>query len=105
MTKSAIAFVAAVLLSAAPAAALEVRAPFADLDLSSVAGVEGFDARADAAARSVCAIGPRGIVNDNCVRQVQHEAIRALPAARRDDFVCARCDECILAMAAPAWPG
>jgi UrcA family protein len=103
MTRTAIALAAATLLYAAPAAAGEVRVPFADLDLSSAAGVEIFDARAAAAARSVCAIGPRGLVNDNCVRQVRQEAIRALPAARRDDYVRARRGERILAMVAPAW--
>lgn len=104
MTRTAIAFAAAALLYAAPAAAQEVRVPFADLDLSSAAGVETFDARAAAAARSVCTVGPRGFVNDNCVRQVRQEAVRALPAARRDDYVRARRGDRILAMVAPAWP-
>jgi len=104
MTRTAIVLAAATLLYAVPAAALEVRVPFADLDLSSAAGVETFDARAAAAARSVCAVGPRGLVNDNCIRQVQQEAVRALPAARLYDYVRARRGERILAMVAPAWP-
>lgn len=104
MTRTAIVFAAAALLYAAPAAAQEVRVPFADLDLSGAAGAEAFDARAASAARAVCAFGPRGLVNDNCVRRVQREAVLALPAARRDDYVRARRGDRILAMVAPAWP-
>lgn len=104
MTRTVLSLAAAVLLYAAPAAAQEVRVPFADLDLSSGTGAQTFDARAAAAARSVCAAGPRGLVNDNCVRRVQQEAVRALPAARQDDYARARRGERILAMVAPAWP-
>ena len=110
------------------------RVQWGDLDLSSAAGADAFDARvaaaadrmcrgvkrpasrisdrafcraavrAAAAARTVCAVGPRGLVNDNCVRRVQQEAVRALPAARQDDYARARRGERILAMVAPAWP-
>lgn len=104
MIRTAIALAAATLLCAAPATAREVRVPFADLDLSTAAGVQTFDARAAAAARTVCVLGPRGQVNDNCVRRVQQEAVRALPAARQDDYARARRGERILAMVAPAWP-
>ena len=103
MTRTTLALAAATLLYAAPAAAQEVRVPFADLDLSSGVGAETFDARAAAAARAVCAFGPRGLVNDNCVRRVKQEAVRALPDARRDDYARARRGERILAMVAPAW--
>ena len=104
MTRTALSLAVAALLYAAPAAAREVRVPFADLDLSSAAGARAFDARAAEAARGVCAVGPRGLVNDNCVRRVQQEAVRALPAARRDDYARARRGDRILAMVAPAWP-
>jgi UrcA family protein len=104
MIRTAFALAAAALLSAAPAAAQEVRVPFADLDLSSVSGVQAFDARAAAAARGVCAAGPRALVNDNCVRRVQKEAVRALPATRQDDYARARRGGRVLAMIAPAWP-
>ena len=104
MTRTVLAFAAATLLSAAPAAAQELRIPFTDLDLSSSAGAQTFDARAATAARTVCVVGPRGLVNDNCVRRVQQEAVRALPAARQDDYTRARRGERILAMVAPAWP-
>ena len=104
MTGTVLSLAAAVLLYAAPAAAQEVRVPFADLNLSSSAGARAFDARAAAAARTVCAVGPRGLVNDNCVRRVQREAVRALPAARQDDYARARRGERILAQIAPAWP-
>lgn len=104
MTRTVLCLAAATLLYAVPATAQEVRVPFADLDLSSGVGVQTFDARAAAAARTVCAVGPRGLVNDNCVRRVQQEAVRALPEARRDDYARARRGERILAMVAPAWP-
>jgi UrcA family protein len=103
MIKTALALAAATLLHAAPAAAQTVRVPFGDLNLSTAAGAEAFDARAAAAARAACAVGPR-LVNDNCVRRVQQEAVRGLPAARQDDYVRARRGERILAMVAPAWP-
>ena len=104
MTGTVLSLAAAALLYAAPAAAQEVRVPFADLNLSSSAGARAFDARAAAAARTVCAVGPRGLVNDNCVRRVQREAVRALPVARQDDYARARRGERILAQIAPAWP-
>lgn len=104
MIRTVLSLAAATLLYAAPAAAQEVRVPFADLDLSSGVGARTFDARAAEAARTVCAVGPRGLVNDNCVRRVQREAVRALPAARQDDYARARRGERILAMVAPAWP-
>ena len=104
MTRTALSLAFAALLHAAPAAAEQVRVPFADLDLSSVAGARTFDARAAEAARTVCAMGPRGLVNDNCVRRVQQEAVRALPVARQDDYARARRSDRILAMTAPAWP-
>lgn len=104
MTRTALSLAVAALLYAAPAVAQEVRVPFADLDLSSAAGAQTFDSRAAAAARGVCAFGPRGLVNDNCVRRVQREAVRALPAARQDDYARARRSDRFLAMVAPAWP-
>ena len=104
MTKTALALAAAALLYAAPAAAQTVRVPFGDLNLSTAAGAEIFDARAAAAARAACAFGPRALVNDNCVRRVQQEAVRSLPAARQDDYARARRGDRILAMVAPAWP-
>jgi UrcA family protein len=103
MIKTALALAAATLLYAAPAAAQTVRVPFGDLNLSTTAGAEAFDARAAAAARASCTISPR-LVNDNCVRRVQQEAVRGLPAARQDDYVRARRGDRILAMVAPAWP-
>ena len=104
MIKTALALAAASLLYAAPAAAQTVRVPFGDLNLSTAAGAGTFDARAAAAAREACAIGPRALVNDNCVRRVQQEAVRGLPAARQDDYVRARRGDRILAMVARAWP-
>lgn len=104
MTRTLLSLAAVTLLYASPAAAQEVRVPFGDLDLSTGAGAEAFDARAAAAARSVCAIGPRALVNGNCVRRVQKEAVRGLPAPRQDDYARARRGDRILAMVAPVWP-
>ena len=104
MRVAALAGARADLLDAGAAAAQEVRVPFADLTRSSSAGARAFDARAAAAARTVCVVGPRGLVNDNCVRRVQREAVRALPVARQDDYARARRGERILAQIAPAWP-
>lgn len=103
MIKTALALAAATLLYAAPAAAQTVRVPFGDLNLSTAAGAEAFDARTAAAARQACVVGPR-LINDNCVRRVQQEAVRNLPVARQDDYARARRGERILAMVAPAWP-
>lgn len=104
MIKTALVLATATLLYAAPAAAQTVRVPFGDLNLSTAAGAEAFDTRAAAAAREVCAFGPRALVNDNCVRRVQREAVRGLPAARQDDYARAPRNDRILAMVARAWP-
>lgn len=104
MIRPVLSLAAAALLYAAPAAAQEVRIPFGDLNLSTASGATAFDARAEAAARGVCAVGPRALVNDNCVRRVQQEAVRGLPVARQDDYARARRGDRILAMVAPAWP-
>jgi UrcA family protein len=104
MIRPALSLAAAALFYAAPAAAQEVRVPFGDLDLSTVSGAAAFDARAEAAARRVCAVGPRALVNDNCVRRVQQETVRGLPASRHDDYARARRGDRILAMVVPAWP-
>ena len=104
MIRNLLSVTAVAVLYAAPAAAQEVRVPFGDLDLSTGTGAETFDARAAAAARAVCATGPRGLVNDNCVRRVQREALRGLPAARQEDYARARRGDRVLAMTAPAWP-
>lgn len=103
MTRTLLSLAAVTLLYASPAAAQQVRVPFADLDLSTGGGAQAFDARAAAAARSVCTLGPRALVNDNCVRRVQREAVRGLPASRQEDYARARRGERILAMVAPAW--
>ncbi|MFA4893651.1 UrcA family protein [Brevundimonas sp.] len=104
MIRTALSLTAAALLYAAPATAQEVRIPFSDLDLSTGSGAQTFDARAAAAARRVCALGPRAVVNDSCVRRVQQEAVRSLPASRQDDYARARRGDRILAMVAPARP-
>lgn len=105
MTRTLLSLAGAALLYAAPAAAQDtLRVPFGDLDLSTGAGAAAFDARAAEAARDACRRGPSGMVDTTCVKVVQREIVRQLPAARQDDYARARRGERVLAMVAPAWP-
>ncbi|HWQ86025.1 UrcA family protein [Brevundimonas sp.] len=104
MIRPALALAAAALLYAAPAAAQTVRVPFGDLNLSTAAGAEAFDARAAEAGRAVCTLGSARLVNTTCVKRIQREAVRQLPQTSRDDYARARRGDRILAMVAPAWP-
>ena len=79
MIKTALALAAATLLCAAPAAAQTVRVPFGDLNLSTAAGAEAFDARVAEAGREVCTTGSARLVNTSCVKRIQREAVRELP--------------------------
>jgi UrcA family protein len=104
MIKTALALAAATLLCAAPAAAQTVRVPFGDLNLSTAAGAEAFDARVAEAGREVCTTGSARLVNTSCVKRIQREAVRELPRSDRDDYARARRGERILAMVVPSWP-
>ena len=105
MSRTFLSLAAAALLYAAPATAQDVRVPIGDLDLSTGVGAQTFDARVAAAARPVCGIGPRAILNANCLRRVRQEALRSLSDAARQDYVRARRGDRILAQVAPAWAG
>jgi UrcA family protein len=104
MIRTTLALAAATLFYAAPAAAQTVRVPFADLNLSTGAGAAAFDARAAEAGRTVCTVGSARLVNTNCVKRIQREAVRQLPQSDREDYARARRGDRVLAMAAPAWP-
>ena len=79
---------AALLLSAGAASAQDYRIVIRDLDLGSVAGAAQFDARVEAADRA-CNLGAP-MPDARCVRRFRAEAMRLLPAARRDDYARAR---------------
>lgn len=94
-------FLAAVLLSVAPAAAQEVqRIPFGDLDLASPAGAVAFDRRVRDAGRRAC-LDPSGpsLTDLDCLRRFRRDALEALPTVRRDDYARSR-SAVILAVAA-----
>lgn len=95
-------FLAAVLLSAAPAGAQETRRiPFGDLDLSSPQGATAFDQRVRQAGRQAC-LDPSGpsLADLSCLRRFRRDALQALPALRQDDYARSR-SGVILAMVPP----
>lgn len=88
MKTFAIAF-AALVLSAGAASAQDHRIGFGDLDLGSTQGADAFDARVDRVARRACRNGAP-LAEHRCRTLFREEAMRLLPAARRDDYARAR---------------
>ena len=92
----ALASLAAVLALAAAgsASAQEARIPWGDLDMSSAAGANTFDARVEAAARKLCrgARAPGRLISDRafCRSAVQAEAVRLLPGRVQVDYALSR---------------
>ena len=93
---AASAFVTALLIKAAPAAAEPVSertatiVRTADLDLSSRAGVRELHQRVDAAARQVCGLASDAdLVGKNEVRRCRHEVV-AQAAAKADQLIASR---------------
>lgn len=86
--------VLAVGLAASPASAREVRIPWGDLDMSSAAGADAFDARVSAAADRMCrgARAPGRLINDRawCRAAVRAEAVRLLPGRVQVDYALSR---------------
>lgn len=80
---------AALLVSAGAASAQDYRIVIRDLDLGSVEGSATFDARVDAAADRACARGA-SLPDAQCRIRFRAEALRLLPAVRRDDYARAR---------------
>ena len=81
-------------LAAGAASAQEARISWSDLDLSSAAGADAFDARIAAAARKLCrsARSPGRLINDRawCRAAVQAEAVRQLPGRVQVDYALSR---------------
>lgn len=79
---------------AGSASAQEARIAWGDLDLSSAAGADAFDARVEAAARTLCrgARKPGSRLSDRafCRAAVQAEAVRLLPAPVQVDYALSR---------------
>lgn len=92
----ALASLAAVLTLAAAgsASAQEARIAWGDLDLSSAAGANTFDARVEAAARTLCrgARKPGSRISDRafCRAAVQAEAVRLLPGRVQVEYALSR---------------
>lgn len=82
------------LAAAGAASAQEARIAWGDLDLSSAAGADAFDARVAAAARTLCrgARKPGSLINDRafCRAAVQAEAVRQLPGRVQVDYALSR---------------
>ncbi|KQY89927.1 UrcA family protein [Brevundimonas sp. Root1423] len=84
----------AALAIAGTASAQEARIVYRDLDMSSAPGANAFDARVEAAARSLCrnARKPGSLLSDRafCRAAVQREAVRLLPGPVQVDYALAR---------------
>ncbi len=82
------------LAAAGSASAQEARIAWGDLDLSSAAGADAFDARVEAAARNLCrkATKPGSRISDRafCRAAVQAEAVRLLPGRVQVDYALSR---------------
>ena len=87
-----LASLAAVLIVAAAgsASAGEARIRWGDLDLSTVAGAEAFDARVRAAARKLCRGVPVSGGRAACEAAVRDEAVSLLPGAAQVDYALSR---------------
>ncbi|MFN7621465.1 MAG: UrcA family protein [bacterium] len=91
---ASLAAVLAVSLAAGTASAREVRVQWGDLDLSSVAGADAFDARITTAAKRACrgAKRPGSRISDRafCRAAFREEAVRQLPGAVQVDDALSR---------------
>lgn len=81
-------------LAAGATSAQEARIPWSDLDLSSAAGADAFDARVAAAASRLCrdARRPGSRISDraSCRAAVRTQAVRQLPGAVQVDYALSR---------------
>ncbi len=81
-------------LVAGAASAQEARVRWGDLDLSSAAGADAFDARVAAAADRMCrgAKRPGSRINDRafCRAAFRDEAVRQLPGPAQVDYALSR---------------
>lgn len=79
-----------VVATAGAASAGEVRIRWGDLDLSTAAGADVFDARVRAAARKVCRDVPVAGGRGACIAAVRDEAVDRLPGTARADYALGR---------------
>jgi UrcA family protein len=78
------------LAAAGSASAGEVRIAWGDLDLSTAAGADAFDARIRAAARKMCRNVPMIGGRAACQAAVRDEAVTLLPGAAQVDYALSR---------------
>ena len=78
------------LAAAGSASAGDVRIAWGDLDLSTPAGAEAFDARIRAAARKMCRGVPVTAGRAACHAAVRDEAVGLLPGAAQVDYALSR---------------
>ena len=87
------ALAAAALLVVGAASAQDARIAYADLDLSTAAGVADLDARIQAAAERLCADARAtgSLLSDRayCEKAVREAALESLPRNARADYVSA----------------
>lgn len=85
---------AALLLTAGAASAQDARIAWGDLDLSTAAGANAFDARVETAASKMCrdVRRPGSRISDQsfCRTAARNEAIRLLPGAAQVDYALSR---------------
>ena len=78
------------LAAAGSASAGEVRIAWGDLDLSTPAGADTFDARVRAAARKMCRNVPMIGGRAACQAAIRDEAVTLLPGAAQVDYALSR---------------
>ena len=93
-TFASLAAALALTLGGGAASAQDARIPWGDLDLSSAAGADAFDARVSAAAGRLCrgVKRPGSRISDRayCRAAVRTEALRLLPGAVQVDYALSR---------------
>jgi len=78
------------LAAAGSASAQEARIRWGDLDLSTPAGADAFDARVRSAARKLCRNLPVSAGRAACQAAVRDEAVVLLPGAAQVDYALSR---------------
>ena len=89
-TLASLAAVLIVAATAGTASAREARVAWGDLDLSTAAGADAFDARVRAAARKLCRNTPMIGGRAACLAAVRDEAVTLLPGAAQVDYALSR---------------
>ena len=82
--------IVAPVIATAGSAAGEARVRWGDLDLSTAAGADAFDARVRGAARKMCRNVPVSGGRAACQAAVREEAVALLPGAAQVDYALSR---------------